>query len=301
MGAGGTQTVAPFLGRIARRLAKALHYFSRLGDLFDGLLPALLPPAELSKLTREQYLPDYNAQYANAITSTSRYQEEETLDTWERTVLERYGLRTGRILVMGVGAGREAIGLARSGLSVVGIDSSSAALRIARHRADIRGASVRVQQGDYLALPYAAGSFDYALLSSIMYSAIPGKSGRQAWLRDLARVLAPGGLALLSFLPAQNRTTSRVQALCGRLNRMLVKLPGANRDYQPGDDCAMVHFLHTFQDEEEIRGELTGAGTLIRELDWNRGYAVVAFPPSTRSDAGATRPAAGRHNSIIVS
>jgi len=282
MGGEGVNSVAPFLGHIARRLAQALQwvgsYFSRLGNVFEGLLPALLPPAELARLTRDQYLPGYTAQHSNAIDPASLYPEKETLDVWEREVLERHGLRNGRMLVLGAGAGREAVGLAQRGVAVVGIDSSFDALLIARRLAAIRGTSVRLQQGDYLALPYRAGSFDYALLSSIMYSAIPGRAGRQAWLRDLARILAPGGFALLSFLPPRE-ARSRVQALCRRLNRVLIRLPGANRAYQPGDDCGMVHFLHTFQDEEEIRGELAGAGAIIRELVWNQGYAVVSFPP----------------------
>lgn len=274
--------MAPFLGHIACRLAKVLQWvgssFSRLGNVFEGLLPALLPPAELSRLTREQYLPSYNSQHTATIDLTTLYQKEEPLDAWEREVLDRYGIHTGRMLVMGVGVGREAIGIARRGISVVGIDSSFAALRIAQRLAESQETPARLQQGDYLALPYAAGSFDYALLSSIMYSAIPGRAGRQAWLRDVARILAPGGLAMLSFLPEQN-APGRVQTLCRHLNRALVKLPGANRAYQAGDDCAMVHFLHTFQDEEEIRGELTGAGAMIREIAWNQGYAVVSFPP----------------------
>jgi SAM-dependent methyltransferase len=273
--------VAPFLGHLARRLAQALQqvgsYFSRLGTVFEGLLPALLPPAELSRLTREQYRLDYASTHFDTIDLTTLYQKEDTLDVWEREVFDRHGLRAGRMLVMGAGNGREAIGIARRGFSVVGIDSSFDALRIAQRLTGSQRASIRFHQGDYLALPYAADSFDYALLSSIMYSAIPGRAGRQAWMRDIGRILAPGGLLMLSFLPERN-IPSRVRALCRRLNRVLARLPGANRAYQHGDDCTMVHFLHAFQNEEEIRGELTGAGAMIRELAWNRGYAVVAFP-----------------------
>jgi SAM-dependent methyltransferase len=274
--------VTSFLGHLARRLAKALqrvgYYFSRLAGILEGLLPALLPPAELSRLTREQYFRDYASAHFDELDHTTLLSEQDTLNSWEHEVLTRYSLHTGRMLVMGAGTGREAIGIARRGLLVVGIDSSVAALRIARRLAGSRGLPIQVNQGDYMALPYASCSFDYALLSSSMYSAIPGRAGRQAWLQELARVLAPGGLAIISFLPEQS-TPDRVQALCGRLSLVLVKLPGANRAYQPGDNCARDHFLHMFQSEEEIRGELTDAGAIIREFSWNRGYAVVAFPP----------------------
>jgi SAM-dependent methyltransferase len=195
----------------------------------------------------------------DAIDLTTLYPEEETLEAWEREVLERYALHAGRMLVMGAGTGRESIGIARRGISVVGIDSSFDALRIARRLAAFRGVPVRLHQGDYLALPYAAGSFDAVLLSTIMYSAIPGRARRQAWLRDLAWILIPGGLAILSFQPARE-APSRLQALCRRLNRVLVRLPGANRAYQSGDDWRTPTFCTRFQDEEEIRGNWRAPG-----------------------------------------
>jgi SAM-dependent methyltransferase len=272
--------VAPLLGHLARRLADALDWIgrrvSRLADLLRGLLPALLPPAELSRLVREYYLPGYVGKELDPAGLVALPPEED-LDVWEWNVLERHGVRSGRILVMGAGTGRESIGMARRGLSVVGLDSSLDAIRTARLLAAFQGVPVKLHQGDYLALPYAARSFNYAVLSAIMYSAIPGKAHRRAWLRDLARVLVPGGLAILSFQPRIG-APGRLERLCARLNRVLLRLPGANRAYQPGDDCTSIHFLHRFEDEAEIRAEVTDAGLTVRELAWSRGYAVAAVP-----------------------
>jgi len=122
-----------------------------------------------------------------------------------------------------------------------------------------------------------------------MYSATPGRSRRLAWLRDLTRVLVPGGLALLGFQP-RIEPPGRLERLCTRLNRTLLRLPGANRAYQPGDDCTGIHFLHTFEDEAEVRAEVTEAGLAVRELDWSRGCAVVEVPGWTRQGAPATSP-----------
>jgi len=275
--------VAPLLGHIVRLLTKPFQWvgycFLRLSAFLEGLLPALLPPAELSRLTREQYLPRYADTRWSTTDSALQNAGENTLDAWECEVLERHGLRAGRMLVMGSGTGRDAIGIARRGMSVVGMDSSFDALLLARRLAGFQGIPLRLHQGDFLVLPYAAGSFDYALLSATMYSAIPGRAGRQAWLRNLARVLVPGGLAILSFLPARH-APGKVRTLCSHLNRLLVKLPGANRAYQTGDDCTGGHFLHTFQDETEIRDELESTGASIREFDWRRGFAVLAYPRS---------------------
>jgi hypothetical protein len=61
------------------------------------------------------------------------------------------------------------------------------------------------------------------------------------------------------------------------MNRLLVKLPGANRAYEPGDECRNGLFFHWFQEEEEIQRELADAGTRVLELNWGREFAVVAY------------------------
>lgn len=56
-----------------------------------------------------------------------------------------------------------------------------------------------------------------------------------------------------------------------------MKLPGANREYQVGDICYEFHYLHEFQDQDEIRGEFTRVGANIVELNWDLGYAVLGI------------------------
>jgi hypothetical protein len=71
---------------------------------------------------------------------------------------------------------------------------------------------------------------------------------------------------------------SRTQAISRPLIAFLQKLPGANRDYRTGDSYSAEHYMHAFQNEEEIRAELAGAGVSICELGWVKGYAIVTFP-----------------------
>jgi hypothetical protein len=89
---------------------------------------------------------------------------------------------------------------------------------------------------------------------------------------------------ILSFLP-ERPPVSRLRRLSTRLNTALVKLPGTNRAYQPGDDWVGGHFIHWFKDMDEIRKELEGAGVTILELNWEKGMAVVTY-----SRASASRP-----------
>jgi ubiquinone/menaquinone biosynthesis C-methylase UbiE len=191
-------------------------------------------------------------------------------------------MKPGLMLIMGCGRGREAIAIARRGISVVGVDSNRAAVQTAQRLAKISGVPARFHLADYLVLPYVSLVFDYAILSATMYSVIPGMAQRQAWLNDLCRVLKPEGLLILSFAEEHwGNQRSRLGRLLVRLTTILARLPGGNHGYQVGDTCGHGHFMHTFQDEEEIRRELDGAGALIRELDWTRGFAVVDFKRRT--------------------
>jgi ubiquinone/menaquinone biosynthesis C-methylase UbiE len=71
-----------------------------------------------------------------------------------------------RILDVGTGTGRAAIGLARAGGSVVGVDASAEMLDVARVRATDAGLpaiDVTFDVGDAHALPFAADTFDVAV------------------------------------------------------------------------------------------------------------------------------------------
>lgn len=249
--------------------------FDRLANLLYGFLPALLSPERPTTLTQNRYLPAYSDKIARTVLALG----DHYLEPWEADVLDRYRIQAGKMLVLGSGWGREAIALARRGITVFGVDTNWIALRTADRSAKAIGVPARFHQADFLHLPYATAGFDSALLSSIMYSAIPGSAQRQAWLADIRRVLKPEGLLLLSFARADG-SASRRRAVATGVNRLLVRLPGANQAYQPGDDCEDGHFLHTFQDEAEIRTELINAGITLRELNWARGFAVCARAPA---------------------
>ena len=77
---------------------------------------------------------------------------------------------------------------------VTGLDLSPAMLAVARARAAAEGVVVAWVRGDAAALPYADGAFDLALCQQ----GLQFFPDRPAALRELRRVLAPGGRALLS-------------------------------------------------------------------------------------------------------
>jgi SAM-dependent methyltransferase len=244
----------------------------RCSNLCYGLLPALLLPQELISLVKRYYrersgtLPSGRPDIPT---------EEQALDPWERKVLERYAISSGRMLVLGSGSGRESLRIAETGTWVVGVDAENVVRAASRARRSA-GAKAVFVQADFMHPPFAPATFDYLLISNSMYSSVPGRLLRQHWLGGLRELLTDGGLLVISFIPEWHRGFG-LKTICTGLSALLVKLPGANPDYQPGDEAFDGHFLHAFQSEDELRRELTGAGAVIRELNWADSYVVVTF------------------------
>lgn len=264
-------------GNLIRAFAKGLEFVGglcqRLATLLNSLLPAVLSPADLTNLIKHHY----DTSYAHTARHFTDDVYEWALESWEQEAIDRHGIASGRILVLGAGVGREAVALAQRDLNVVGLDVNGTALRLATRTARTLKVPAQFVQADFLHLPFAPAHFRYAIMSGIMYSSIPGRAQRQAWLAHLAQHLVPEGVTILQFL-VDRFPPSRAQRVSGAINRVLVTLPGANHTYQLGDRCAQGHFLHAFLHESEIQEELEQAGVEIRELNWKRGFSVISFP-----------------------
>ncbi len=106
---------------------------------------------------------------------------------WQRTALAHLPPE-GPVLEVGCGPGHLLADLAAAGHRPVGLDLSSAMLRLARRRPQRVGCSVPLCRGRAEALPFAAGAFRAVLLTfptPFVYD--------PAWIGQLSRVLAPGG------------------------------------------------------------------------------------------------------------
>ena len=98
-----------------------------------------------------------------------------------------------RVLDVGCGGGNTACNIAgTTGARVEGIDLSEVMVAKARERANQQGLADRVtfRQGSVLDLPYEDGTFDLALVESVLVP-LPGNEGRA--VREMARVVRPGG------------------------------------------------------------------------------------------------------------
>ena len=107
-------------------------------------------------------------------------------DTWDRSVQKAMEFVRGRVLDVGVGAGRHALHLQEQGHEVVGIDNSPKAVEVCRLRGleDARGCPV-TQVGDFL------GSFDTVVMLGNNFGLV-GSRKRAPWLlKRLAALTGP--------------------------------------------------------------------------------------------------------------
>ena len=123
---------------------------------------------------------------------------------WKRRVVALAAPQPGeRALDLCCGTGDLSLLLAEQGAEVTGLDFSEAMLAVAeqRQKAKGKGQSLKFIQGDALALPFTAASFD---LVTIGYG-LRNLASCDAGLREMRRVLKPGGrLVVLDFGKPRN-------------------------------------------------------------------------------------------------
>lgn len=103
-----------------------------------------------------------------------------------------------RVLDCACGIGTQAIGLALRGYEVVGADLSPKAASRARVEASARGVSLPSLASDMRALPFSDASFDVVLAADNALPHLLTSDDMLAALREMRRVLRPGGRLILS-------------------------------------------------------------------------------------------------------
>lgn len=104
-----------------------------------------------------------------------------------------------RVLDLGVGAGRTAPYLADRASSYVGLDYSPAMIAACRRRFPAAGAETDFVEGDAADLArFPDGSFDAVVFSFNGIDCLHPDDARHRCLREIERVLRPGGVAVIS-------------------------------------------------------------------------------------------------------
>lgn len=155
-------------------------------------------------------------------------------------LLESVGVPAGDsrrfdLLDVGTGTGALALGALRRwpGVQVTGIDPSSRMLELAAAGADDLGQEaarrLRLLQGRFDRVPLPIGSVDVAI-SSFVIQLIPS---RAAGLREIRRVLRPGGRFACVTWQAESNTFEPDDAFLLALDELEIDVPPLDHDARP--------------------------------------------------------------------
>jgi ubiquinone/menaquinone biosynthesis C-methylase UbiE len=138
-----------------------------------------------------------------------RSKAEDGLWISEKYFIEKYFTKShAHVLDLGCGAGRTSLPLAQMDFQVTGVDiappmiaTAMEVLDSAKQIARERGVEITYEVGDATALQFPDATFEYALFSNQGWSQIPGWDQRQQALREVRRVLKPGGIFIFTAHP----------------------------------------------------------------------------------------------------
>ena len=123
-----------------------------------------------------------------------RYFSGTRLFEFDKQVLDEMFTRPGRLLDMGCGSGRHVMHFARRGFDVTGLDLSGHMLAVAEKKLQTEGLSAELVRQDMCDLTrFEPASFDYVICMFSTLGLIRGRAHRLNVLREVRRVLKPGG------------------------------------------------------------------------------------------------------------
>ena len=209
------------------------------------------------------------------------------LEAFERELLLRHVKPGGRVLDIGCGAGREALGFARAGFRVVGMDIAPRMVEAARLNAERDGLQIAFRVQGVTELDEPPGSFDGAYWAG-SYHHVPGQALRAETLRRIARALTPDGPLILMVVYRAPRGFLSRSRLVDLLRKAGARLSRTWRLSEPGDgymrhlseasDPREACFFHDFSGPAEVRAELEAAGLSAEEVSPGWWICRRAFP-----------------------
>lgn len=249
-------------------IAKALI---RATNFLKSLVVVLLPPQHLIEFNRKTY------ERKKEIESWGRKQLiNDGLSETEKVIVKNLPVSSGKMLILGVGGGREAIPLAKMGFQVTGVDFVAGMIAKAQENARKEGVEIEGLVQEISELDIEEDFYDVIWLSTFMYSSIPSEKWRLRLLAKVREGLDTGGVFVCQFWYENINSRKGVE----RFRKVLAYLFLGNIHYQKGDRLWYDReFQHCFSNEAELRKEFTKLRFRIEKLvitpEIAQGFAIL--------------------------
>ena len=264
-----------FLAKILIHLARGLDRIPPISrwipSLFETLVLILSRPRELEELVKLHYASRRSVKVWSEIV----FEPRGKLNRGESAFVRNYLNQKKRCIVFQSGGGRESLQLAQKGFEVMGIDTCVPLVEQARERATELDLSCRFEIGDMFDLPAPKIKYDALFLTQIMYSGIPTRQRRIAFLTTARTFLADGGFFYLEFV---DDSEGEPNGWRFRIKQCVARQFEGNLELEIGDEYECDHFWHYFQNEPELVSEFQSAGFAVAEIEFAKGYAVLSLP-----------------------
>jgi SAM-dependent methyltransferase len=235
------------------------HFLIRLGRFIQSQALMVMRPNDLVEFSRQTYARE------KMVEDLGREDlAYPILDPDEQALLARLHLTGGRLLLLDVGGGREAIPLAKMGFEVTGVDFVPAMVEKAKDNAARHGVKIKGLAQEISKIDVPSGSYDVAWLSAAMYSSIPTRGRRVEMLQRIGRALKPGGYFICQFCWATEDGPAHLWELARKIVAFLTL---GNLWYEKGDTLSHnIEFIHAFSHEDEVRSEFVEGGFEVIHL-----------------------------------
>ena len=140
---------------------------------------------------------EYTKTQYNLDANIKRYSEAiEKVGLWnsEKIIFDKYINKNDKILDLGCGAGRTTINLFKEGYTnIIGLDIADKLVDFAKSYSKEKNLAINFVVGDATKIEFEDNSFDVVLFSFNGMQCIPGLENRKNVLKEVYRVLKPGG------------------------------------------------------------------------------------------------------------
>jgi len=204
--------------------------------------------------------------------TTIYYKEEYNksgLFDWEQRVINKHFCKCKKLLIIGVGGGREFLALHQMGYDIHGFECNHRLVEYANIFLKKEGLIPNIQISPRDTCPDGMEIYDGIIVGWSTYMLIQEKQRRIAFLRNIrTRTQEQSPILLSFFYRSDSERRFKVASKIGNITRWILR-----RDFLETGDYLEPNFVHHFT-KEEIASEMYAAGFKL-ELFCTDGYGYA--------------------------